>query len=211
MTMRIDYAIAPLVGFFAGITAVPTAYAVGVQSPAALLALPWVGAACILFGIWLGGFLSRWMPIFSQMSKFAAVGILNTAIDFGVLNILSIASGVASGLIVGGINIPGFGVAVINSYFWNKLWVFGDKKTREPILSDFPKFFAVTLVGLALNSAIVILLTTTLPFFSLLGPGSRLNAAKAVATLANLTWNFAGYKLIVFRPSLSENEMKMRV
>ncbi len=198
---KIDYAIAGLVGFFAGLAMVPTAYAVGVHSATTLLALPWIGALCILFGVWLGGFLSRWLPIFAQLGKFGAVGILNTAIDFAVLNILSRASGITAGLIIGGVNMPGFAIAVVNSYFFNKLWVFRDRQQGESLLHDFPTFFAITLIGVALNSGLVIFLTTYAPFLAGITPSVRLNLAKASATIVTLIWNFAGYKLVVFRTS----------
>ncbi|MFY9463224.1 MAG: GtrA family protein [Candidatus Sungiibacteriota bacterium] len=198
---KIDYGIGGLVGFFAGVAMVPTAYAVGVHSPAILLALPWVGAACILFGVWLGGFLSRWMPVFAQLGKFGAVGIFNTAIDFGVLNLLSRASGITAGFILGGVNMPGFAIAVVNSYLFNKLWVFKDNTKGEPFMHDFPRFFAVTFIGVMLNSGLVIFLTTYAPFLSGITPSVRLNLAKASATIVTLVWNFLGYKLIVFRKS----------
>jgi len=198
---KIDYAIGGLVGFFAGLALVPTAYAVGVHNPAVLLALPWIGALCIVFGVWLGGFLSRWIPIFAQLGKFGAVGILNTAIDFAVLNILSKVLGITAGVILGGVNMPGFAIAVANSYFFNKLWVFQDRQKEESLLHDFPRFFAVTLIGVALNSGLIIVLTTYAPFLAGIAPASRLNLAKASATIVTLIWNFVGYKLIVFRAS----------
>ncbi len=203
MIRKTDYAIAGLVGFFAGLAIVPTAYAVGVHSAPTLLALPWIGAACIVFGVWLGGFLSRWVPIFAQLGKFGAVGILNTAIDFAVLNILSKVLGITAGIILGGVNLPGFAIAVVNSYFFNKLWVFRDRQQGESLLHDFPRFFAVTLIGVALNSGLIIVLTTYAPFLAGLAPATRLNLAKASATIVTLIWNFAGYKLIVFRAQSS--------
>lgn len=204
---KTDYAIAILVGFFTGIFAVPTALNLGVRSVPILLGLPWAGAGLFAAGMAVAGFLARRMAFFAQFARFAAVGVLNTAIDFGILNLLSLASGVAGGFVVGGVNLPGFGAAVVNSYFWNKFWVFRDRdleKIREPMLADFPKFFSVTLVGLFLNSGIVIVLTTYAPFFAALAASRRLNVAKAIATLANLAWNFAGYKFIVFRSSLEK-------
>ena len=198
---KIDYAIGGLVGFFAGVALVPTAYAVGVHSAPVLLVLPWIGAACIVLGVGLGGFLSRWIPMFAQLGKFGAIGILNTAIDFAVLNILSRASGITAGLVLGGVNMPGFIIAVVNSYFWNKLWVFRDRQQGESLLRDFPRFFAVTLIGVLINSGLIIALTTYTPFLSGIPAGTRLNIAKAAATLVTLCWNFIGYKLIVFRAS----------
>src|SRR6185436_1872059 len=130
-----------------------------------LLALPVVGALGIIFGIWLGKKLSASMPVIFQVTKFAAVGFLNTAINFGVLNLASILTGVTSGLSAGGINIPGTIVAASNSYVWNKLWVFA-KVDDKHFLSDVPKFAVVTFIGLVVNSLIIIAFTTYLnPMF----------------------------------------------
>lgn len=200
---KIDYAIAGLVGFLAGVALVPTAYAVGVHNAPVLLVLPWIGAVCIVLGVGLGEFLARWIPMFAQLGKFGAIGILNTAIDFAVLNILSRASGITAGIVLGGVNMPGFAIAVVNSYFWNKLWVFRDKTKGESLLGDFPRFFVVTLIGVLINSGLIIALTTYAPFLAGIAPGTRLNIAKAAATLVTLIWNFAGYKLIVFRTQSS--------
>lgn len=200
---RTDYAIALLIGFFVGIFVIPTAYNLGLREPIPLLALPWVAAALWILGIWLGGRLGRWVGVVPQFAKFVAVGFLNTAIDFGILNLLSRLSGITAGLIIGGVNLPGFLVAVFNSYFWNKLWVFKDK-APEPLFADFPKFFAVTSIGVLLNSGIVISLTTYVPPLFGLGPSQWLNAAKVAATIITLFWNFTGYKFVVFSGSPPE-------
>lgn len=199
MITKIDYTIGGLVGFFAGIAAIPTAFNLGVHSAAKLLLLPWAVALIFAAGMWVAAILARRMLFFTQFSKFVAVGFLNTAIDFGILNLLSRTLGVSAGFILGGVNVPGFVVAISNSYFWNKLWVFQDRNHGEPLFKDFPKFFAVTAIGLLINSAIVIALTTYVsPIFG----ASRalwLNLGKVGATVVTLIWNFAGYKLFVFR------------
>lgn len=193
-----DYAVAALVGFLVGVFAIPTLVNLGVRSHAVLIALPIAALILFVFGIGVARILSRWLPIFNQLGRFAAVGFLNTTIDFGILNILSLASGITTGLIVGGINIPGFAIAVINSYFWNKYWVFKDRD-RESVLHDFPKFLAVSVVGLFLNSGIVTFVSTYMPYLSNLPQSTWLNVAKAAATVITLAWNFLGYKFLVFR------------
>lgn len=199
MTTRIDYYIAAFVGFLTGVFAVPTLVNLGLKGWPVLMLLPLASALVFILGMWLGGFLSRWLSFFFQLSKFAAVGFLNTAIDFGVLNLLSAATGVTSGFIVGGVNVPGFGAAVVNSYVWNKYWVF---KGREGAARDFPKFIAVSLVGLFLNSAFVVFMTTYIPPAFGLGDEAWLNLAKIMATVLIFLWNFLGYKFLVFRASV---------
>ena len=145
-------------------------------------------------GMLLASFLSQKIAILWQIAKFGLVGILNTAIDFGILNLLIATTGVTSGVGIILINATSFSTAVVNSYFWNKDWVFtGGKK------ANFITFLVVTLVGLSINTAIVYILTT---FVSPVLVGSdRLwaNFAKVLATVLSLIWNFSGYKLIVFK------------
>ncbi len=196
MLNKKDYAIAALVGFFTGAFAVPTFVNLGFRSWPVLMLLPLGVSLLFSAGVWFGNFLSRWLAFMSQLGKFAAVGFLNTAIDFGILNLLSAATGVTSGFIVGGVNMPGFGVAVVNSYFWNKFWVF---RGREQALRDFPKFLAVSLAGLLLNSGIVVFMTTYVPAAFGISNTAWLNFAKILATGLVLVWNFLGYKFLVFR------------
>lgn len=65
--------------------------------------------------------------------------------------------------------------------------------------SHFFLFIAVTVLGALINSGIVVLVTSQIsPLFGL-NKEAWLNAAKAGATAVSLVWNFAGYKVFVFR------------
>jgi len=202
MLSKTDYTIAAFIGFLSGIFILPVLFNLGFRDRLIFFILPLAIPPLFALGMWFSGLLSHRLPFMAQFGKFAAVGFLNTAIDFGVLNLLSAAIGVTAGFIIGGVNVPGFGIAVFNSYFWNKLWVFSDRE-KENIFHDFPKFLAVTFIGLIINSVIVILLTTYLvPFAALSGRIWRyvwLNISKAAATVISLVWNFTGYKFFVFR------------
>lgn len=191
-----DYAIGALVGFLTGVFAIPVLVNIGVDNKVLLALVPLLVAVAFPVGVWLGGFLGRWMPFFAQLGKFAAVGFLNTAIDFGILNLLSSATGITAGLYLGGINVPAVAVALTNSYFWNKYWVF--KAGGESTASDLPKFIAVSVGAILVNSGIVAIGTG----FSApagLSPELWLNATKILATAASFLWNFVGYKIFVFR------------
>lgn len=192
-----DYRIAAIVGLLTGIFAIPTFANVGLGGTATYLALV-IGIPVLwVFGVWLGGFLSRWLPFMAQFGKFATTGFLSAAIDFAALNTLSRLSGITAGLIIGGVNVPGFGLAVFNSYLWNRLWVF-KQVPGEGVFHDFPKFLAVTIFGLFLNSAIVIAVTTYVgPQFGF-GAEAWLNLSKVFANALVLIWNFIGYKFVVF-------------
>ena len=183
-------------GFLVGLALIPTVFSLGIQDTKTFILLPPVFTFLAVFGVWLTQFLGRWIPLFAQLGKFLTVGILNTAIDFGVFNILSMATGITQGLQIGGVNIPGFVVAVTNSYFWNKLWVFEGKGGFG---KDLGQFLLVSIGALLVNSGIIALLTTFVSAPFGLDEREWLNLAKVAATAVALSWNFLGYKFIVFR------------
>jgi len=82
-------------------------------------------------------------PVILQLLRFAAIGVLNTAIDFIVLNVISKALGINAGLGLGTINIFGFLAAVIQSYYWNRSWTFDPSQTADAIKN----FFRLVVVG----------------------------------------------------------------
>ena len=197
MLTKTDYLIGGLIGFLAGCFAIPFVVTLGLRDTAILLLLPWGVGIVFGVGIFVANILSRKLTFIAQFGKFVAVGFLNTMIDFGILNLVSTLAGVTSGIVVGGVNVPGFVVAVSNSYFWNKFWVFKDKNKK--LSEDFPQFVAVTIGGLLLNTVIVIALTSYIRPLLGLDPKRWLNIAKLIATIFTLVWNFVGYKFIVFR------------
>jgi putative flippase GtrA len=199
--MTRDYRLAGMAGFLTGICLIPTVWNIGYHQIYILAALPFVGLIGLMFGVWLGQKLSAMIPIMFQLSKFAAVGFLNTAINFGVLNSASILTGITSGLLAGGINVPGTIVAASNSYVWNKLWVFRkpDTQVDKNFFNDVPKFALITFIGLGANSLIIVAFTSYLdPMFGVTKE-VWLNIGKFIATVIGVLIDFLGYKFIVFK------------
>ncbi len=201
MSNKKDYKVAIIAGFITGVFLLPSLKNMSIEDGIVVYGLPFVIPVLWVFGLWLGKVLSKWLPVIYQFAKFVVVGFLNTSIDFGVLNLLSMFSGLTTGVLVGGVNIPGFTLAATNSYFWNKFWVFAHK--REPgqkvDYSDFFTFVVVVIIGIFINSGIVIFLTTCVdPLFNL-SPERWLNIAKVCATAISLIFNFLGFKFLVFR------------
>ncbi|MBU4082753.1 GtrA family protein [Patescibacteria group bacterium] len=140
----------------------------------------------------------KYKKLVVQFSKFVLIGFLNTGIDFAILNLLMWQTGIYSGRYIIILNAISFSVAVINSYFWNKLWIFRAGGTEKQA-GEFAQFVAITLVGMALNTAVVYSITTLVsPMFGL-SAELWANLAKVAATGISLVWNFAGYKFIVFK------------
>jgi putative flippase GtrA len=63
-------------------------------------------------------------PVILQLLKFAAIGSLNTALDFVILNFLIKQFGLTDIYILGALNILSFGAAIVQSYIWNRAWAF---------------------------------------------------------------------------------------
>ena len=160
-----------------------------------LLAFLFAGLPIIFtIGLAFTGFISKKIPLLWQFAKFAQVGVLNTAIDFGILNLLIFVTGITSGLSIIPLNAISFSIAIINSFFWNEKWVFETKKE-----ANFITFVVVTLIGLAINSGIVYAITTFVPPTFVDSQKLWVNLAKVLATGISLIWNFTGYRLIVFK------------
>ena len=135
---------------------------------------------------------------FLQFGKFALVGLLNTVIDFGILNFLIATTGIIAGIGIAVLNVMAFSVALLNSFFWNRLWVFEDRQDQGNI-SEFFQFMIVSIVAVAINTAIVYITSTviTAPFG--LDQITWINLGKIVATAFSMVWNFVGYKFFVFK------------
>ncbi|APG26966.1 hypothetical protein A7E78_03435 [Syntrophotalea acetylenivorans] len=131
-----------------------------------------------------------------QFMRFAIVGLLNTLIDFGVLNGLLWMDGYPVGWKLFAYNALAFTVASGNSYLFNKYWTFGDR--RPSTLPHVGLFFLLTTIGLLINCTIVYLLTLPGASPVALSPAIWVNLAKIAATFASLVWNFFSYRYWVF-------------
>lgn len=167
------------------------------QIKSAVFFLPVIFPLIFLIGI-LGAklFQKIFQPLF-QFAKFVEIGILNTFIDMGVLNLLSRFTGITSGFYLIPLNATSFLVAVTNSYYWNKFWTF--KREIKMVRKEFFYFVIISAIGLGINSSIVFLGTTIFSPLANLSVGAWMNLVKIFATFVVMIWNFLGYKLIVFR------------
>jgi putative flippase GtrA len=131
-----------------------------------------------------------------QFGKFLTVGTLNTAIDFGTLNLLSWLTGIYGGLRLAPINAAGVLLALTNSYLLNTHWTFQASARPRRALG---RFMLVSLIGVGLNTSLVVALTHAVTPPVGLTPQLWENVAKALATGGTLLWDFLGYKFLVFR------------
>ncbi len=206
--------------------------------------------------------LLRSRPVIIQLLRFAAIGSLNTALDFVILNYVTKSFDVTSGVTLGILNVISFTAAIIQSYFWNRAWAFAEASNvslfqnavrlftvgglglaaflavfigaaydgintyfllvlgafvlvqlclwiafglrlnaKSGASTQFATFVVVSLVGLLINSVIVVIASNFItPYLEFMVNADTIkNVAKICATAFSLVWNFIAYKLIVFK------------
>ncbi len=131
-------------------------------------------------------------------SKFFLVGVLNTALDFVVLNLCIFLFGTgAQGELFLVFKSISFLVAVINSYVLNKYWVFAHSK--KPDARELLSFLIISLVGFFINVSVSF--GTYSLFAHTFAPHIAANIGALMGTFVVFAWNFVGYRFFVFNKS----------
>jgi len=151
-----------------------------------------------LLAFFIAYFIGKKILVILQLAKFVVVGIANTAVDFGILNLLMLSANVVSGGLYSVFKGISFCAAVVHSYFWNKHWTF-QKKQKEETGKEFLQFFVVSLIGLAINVSIASLIVNYISAPGAISAKIWANIGAAGGSIGGLTWNFLGYKFIVFK------------
>jgi len=107
--------------------------------------------------------------------RFAAVGAANSLIDFCVFTLAHL--GLAIALVPA--NVAAYALAASFSYFANSRWTFCGRAAARS-RREFVTFQFVNLVGLALATAVLVLLARHMPVL----------IAKLFATAASFAWSF---------------------
>lgn len=131
-----------------------------------------------------------------RIMRYGAVGVLNTLIDFAVLNLLMVLFGATRGVPLVLCNAAAFFVASLNSYFLNKNWTFAHKGRAS--LRQYLVFLALAVGGLAINSLVLYLVVAAFTRPAWLSPTLWVNVAKAFATAGSMTWNYLACRYVVF-------------
>lgn len=114
--------------------------------------------------------------------KFGLVGVSNTLITI-LTYMLLVALGVNYILA----NILAYSLGVLNSYFWNKKWVFTVTSNQS---FTFLKFIFVNLITLALNTVCLFILVDYIEIHPFISQIVSTGLGMVVNFLANKKWTF---------------------
>lgn len=140
-----------------------------------------------------------------KVIRFACVGVINTCVDVACLNTIVFVFGLKAIIA----NLFSASISIIISYFLTNSLVFQGQHKKS--LKLFLRFVSVTgLSILAVQSLVIYAVTHILTIAvikgivgnAVTGPllkALQVNAAKLVAVLFGMVWNFVLYHLVVFR------------
>ena len=123
------------------------------------------------------------VPLSCGMLRYAIVGVLGTAIHFGVLAALVEFGGVEPVLA----SAAGFIVTLIVSYVLNHRWTFASPARHR---TAFARYTAVSVLGLGLNSLIMYLAVHVFGLWYILAQALVVMVVPAVNYLLNRSWTF---------------------
>jgi putative flippase GtrA len=130
----------------------------------------------------------------TRFLRFAVVGIIGAAIDFGVMNLLT--RGQAVRLVIAG--TISFIAAVLSNFTWNRYWTYPDSRSKA-LARQFIEFAIINAIGLvirvpilAFGQPLLYTLINALPFhFPILDARSiSNNLTLAIAVVIVMFWNF---------------------
>lgn len=131
--------------------------------------------------------ISYWKGL-GQFIKFNVVGIMNTAVDFGVFMILNRYLG----LIYAVSQVISYSCGMVNSYFLNKFWTF--QKREDFTAIEVTKFILVNLCSLGISLLVLYILQSKWSWEVL--------PSKVLATGFSVGVNFLGNKFWVFEATV---------
>lgn len=137
----------------------------------------------------------RFHGVVSEVAKFGAVGLVNTVLDYAVLNLL-LSMGPLKAKVASTI------VATTASYVMNRQWTFNNRD-RAGVRREYVLFFALNLAGLAIQLAVLGVAKYGLGFTEHGGGDDRLalNLFNALGIAVAMVFRFWAYRTFVFKPT----------
>ena len=137
----------------------------------------------------------RYRDIVTELVKFGAVGLVNTVLDYAVLNLL-LSIGPLKAKVASTI------VATTASYVMNRQWTY-NRRDRAGLRREYVLIFALNLAGLAIQLAVLGVAKYGFGFTEHGGGDDRLalNLFNALGIGVAMIFRFWAYRTFVFRPT----------
>ncbi len=165
------------------------------------LLIGWLATVPVLsaFGLYVLHYLvAERQPTLFQIGKYGIVGLLNSFLCVSVFNILILATDIAHGFIIDLFSAIAFVIAVTNSYFWNRSWVFEGKRSLKTV-AEYRKFFFVTALVAVLNIIIIHIFVNSIGAPSGLDKKVWANLVLVIMIPVSFFGNYFGYRIFVFK------------
>jgi putative flippase GtrA len=120
-----------------------------------------------------------------RIIQFAAVGVVNSTVDMALFAALVFIADVP--LVIA--NTASYSGGLLNSFFFNKYWTFGDVERQLSTRFQLPVFVGANLVGLAIANVVLLITAMALPVI----------IAKLLSILCAAVWNFWASHTLVYR------------
>jgi dolichol-phosphate mannosyltransferase len=120
-----------------------------------------------------------------QLIRYGSVGASGFAVNFGIY-VLLLHAGVPYLLAEAG----AFCVAATNNFCWNKLWTFRHQAAGSHAGFQFARFFAVSLVAFACNTALLATFVEVFGIGKIVGQVIAVILVMPVSFLGNKYWSF---------------------
>lgn len=194
-----DLGISIFIGILAGILIIPILPNIGWHLSSVEKILVAFGLMAFtplgyLFAYWL----SKWFPLMIQFVRFGIAGGLNGLIYLGVLNLLINATKITAGLYYSLFVSIAVIAAIINSYLWNKYWVFKAGESGNGG-GEFIRFVLVNLVSFGISVGVASFVVNAVGAPNNVSELLWANIGAISAAAVTLFWNFFGSKLLVFK------------
>jgi putative flippase GtrA len=131
----------------------------------------------------------RWRHLVHELAKFGIVGGINTALDFGLANLLYLGLSWSAM----GAKTASVAVAATSSFFMNRHWTFRHR-ARTGLRREYTLFFLLNGVGLLIANACILVVEQGL---HKTGP-LWFNIAQVAGLALGMVFRFTTYKRYVF-------------
>jgi dolichyl-phosphate beta-glucosyltransferase len=133
----------------------------------------------------------------AQFSRYAVVGVYNTALNAAVFNSLMYLSGISQGPMVTVFALVTFAIVITQAFFWNIFWTF-HSAPPENRRRQYITFFAVTSTTALVNLGIIHIIVNVIGAPPGIPAAVWANCALLFTVITAVIGNFLGYKYFVF-------------